>query len=126
MKTLPELHYENLMYTEMGIDKVKESGMCTEEEAKELKGMIKAFTNRMREVHRNRHLDSDSLTEARNKIDVPMLEDLDYGEGEKLNDDYELYHYSEDDIIVINHSESGEEILQISYSKESVEFESLI
>lgn len=126
MKTLSEMPYEKLMYSDMNINQVQKSGMCTEEEAKELKEMFNALKKRMREIHTKRFLNCNNLSEAKGLVTAKMLDSLSYGESIKLSDEYELYHYCEDEIIVLNHKESGEEILQILYSNTEIEFESLI
>lgn len=68
---------------------------------------------------------STQLDEAKKKITFEMLEALQYGDEIKLNDKYTLYHYCEEDIIVIVQSEPWEEILQVLYSKDEIIFEQL-
>ena len=127
MKTLSEMPYEKLMYSDIHIDEVLKSGMCSKDEAEELSKMFDNLKKRMREIHKNRFLNCNSLLEAKDLVTIETLNSLSYGESVELNDEYELYHYSDDEIIVLNHEESGEEILQISsYSDEGIEFESLI
>lgn len=70
---------------------------------------------------------SDLLEDAVSQITIPLLKRLEYGEEIELNAEYTLYHYTEDDIIVINRTEDWEEILQILYNEEADEiiFENL-
>lgn len=64
------------------------------------------------------------------KVTVDMVQSLNYGESIMLDDIHELYHYTEEDIIVINKLEDDEhtELYQvlIDYETLQLEFESLI
>ena len=51
-----------------------------------------------------------SLVEARELVTIEMLNDLEHGEQIELNEDFCLYHYEEDDLVVLNLSEEWEEI----------------
>lgn len=60
------------------------------------------------------------LEKALDKITIDMLEDLTYGDSFQLNSNFELYHYFEDEIIVLNSNDhDNEEILQIQYNREA-------
>lgn len=56
------------------------------------------------------------LIDAMDKITVKMLLNLEHGEEIELNSEYSLYHYTEDDIFVINRNEDWEEMYQVLYS----------
>ena len=73
-------------------------------------------------------LDEQKLSEASDKITFDMLINMEHGEEIELNDKFTLYHYTEDDIIVVCESESWEEIYQMMYHPDTKEifFESLI
>ena len=61
-----------------------------------------------------------NLEKALDKITIDMLEDLTYGDSFQLNSNFELYHYFEDEIIVLNSNDhDNEEILQIQYNREA-------
>lgn len=66
-----------------------------------------------------------SLQDAQDKITFEMLESLDYGDQIELNNDFCIYHYLEDDCIVINLIEEWEEVLQVLYSDTDIAFEVL-
>ena len=59
------------------------------------------------------------LEEAKSKLSIKLLKSLDYGEEIELNDTITLYHYCEDDIIVLTTTEEWEEVLQIMYDEEN-------
>ena len=68
------------------------------------------------------------LEDAQNQLTVEMLEALKYGEEKELNDTITLYHYCEEDIIVLNLTEGWEEVLQILWNHETrsdIEYEVL-
>jgi hypothetical protein len=69
----------------------------------------------------------DLLEDAMSQITIPLLKRLEYGEEIELNAEYTLYHYTEDDVIVISRTEDWEEVLQILYNEEAdeIEFEKL-
>jgi len=73
-------------------------------------------------------LENPKLTEATDKITFDMLINMKHGEEIELNDTYTLYHYTEDDIIVVCYSDTWEEIFQMMYNPDTkdVFFESLI
>ncbi len=60
------------------------------------------------------------LQKAMDKITIDMLEDLTYGDSIELNSKFELYHYFDSEIIVLNSNDhEDEEVLQIQYSREA-------
>lgn len=65
------------------------------------------------------------LDDAVNKITMDMVKGLQYGEELELNEEYTLYHYTEDDIIVLNRTEDWEELYQILYEDDKIIFEEL-
>lgn len=69
----------------------------------------------------------DLLAEAIEMITIPLLEMLDFGCEIDLNEGYTLYHYCEEEIIVLVKTEEWEEVLQILYNTEdnSIILESL-
>jgi len=68
------------------------------------------------------------LQEALNSINVKMLKSLDYGEERKLTPRYTLYHYTEDDVIVVNidTEEDWEELIQVLWDCDTDEDSSII
>ena len=70
------------------------------------------------------------LQDAQDKVTITMLEWLAYGEEKQLNDTFKLYHYCEDDIVVIGFTDDDVEdweVLQIQWDKETelIVFEAL-
>lgn len=67
------------------------------------------------------------LDDAVNKITINIVKGLQYGEELELNEEYTLYHYTEDDVVVLNRTEDWEELYQILYNDEdqSIIFEKL-
>jgi len=65
------------------------------------------------------------LIEAMNKITIELINSLDYGDEIKLNKKYTLYHYCEDDIIVLNETKNWEEIFQVMLNDEEIIFEKI-
>ena len=65
------------------------------------------------------------LDDAVNKITMDMVKGLEYGEELELNEEYTLYHYTEDDVIVLNRTEDWEELYQILYEDDKIIFEEL-
>jgi hypothetical protein len=61
---------------------------------------------------------NDFLEDAISKITIDVVKSLSYGEELELNEEYTLYHYTEDDIIVLNKTEEWEEIYQTLYNEE--------
>lgn len=65
------------------------------------------------------------LDDAVSKITMDMVKGLQYGEELELNAEYTLYHYTEDDIIVLNRTEDWEELYQILFEDDKIIFEEL-
>ncbi len=68
-----------------------------------------------------------ALEDATSKITVDLLKNLEYGEEIELNEFYSIYHYIEDEVIVVVLTEEWEEVFQVLYGEESGEivFEAL-
>ena len=68
------------------------------------------------------------LIEATNKVTFDMLVNMRDGDTIALNDEYTLFHYYEDGVIVLLETEGWEEIFQMMYNPDTKEvfFESLI
>lgn len=64
---------------------------------------------------------TDLLEDAMSQITIAKLKSLEYGEEVELNEEYTLYHYTEDDVIVLNRTEDWEEILQVLYDEKTDE-----
>lgn len=58
---------------------------------------------------------NDFLEDAISKITIDVIKSLSYGEEVELNEEYTLYHYTEEDIIVLNKTEEWEEVYQIMF-----------
>ncbi len=73
------------------------------------------------------------LENAIDQIDINLLTSLDYGEEKPLNKKYTLYHYTEEDVIVINQTldedgnEDWTELFQVLFADDdsSIVFERL-
>jgi len=61
---------------------------------------------------------NDLLEDAISKITIDVVKSLSYGEELELNEEYTLYHYTEDDVIVLNRTEEWEEVYQILFNEE--------
>jgi len=61
---------------------------------------------------------NDFLEDAISKITIDVIKSLSYGEEVELNEEYTLYHYTEDDVIVLNRTEEWEEVYQILFNEE--------
>jgi len=61
------------------------------------------------------------LKEAMKIVTIEMLNGLTYGEEIELNNKYCLYHYCEDDFIVLNDSEEWEELFVLQWDNETKE-----
>ena len=65
------------------------------------------------------------IQEALDKVTIEMIDKLNYSDEIELTKDYCLYHYSSDDIIVLNNSEEWVELLQIFIDEDEITFEVL-
>lgn len=68
-----------------------------------------------------------SLQDAQDKLTIEMLNGLGYGEEQDLNELFCVYHYNEEDCVVLNLKEEWDEILQVLWDNETKQifFESL-
>lgn len=57
--------------------------------------------------------------EAINMVKIEMLNELTYGEEIQLNDKFCLYHYTEDDLVVLNDSEEWEELYVVQWDNKT-------
>jgi len=69
----------------------------------------------------------ESIQDAQDKVKVEVLNNLEYGEEIELNEYFTLYRYTEDDIVVINYTDTWDEVLQVMWgdNDESIIFEEL-
>lgn len=70
------------------------------------------------------------LQDAQNKLTIDTLNSLEYGDEIKLNDIFKVYHYCEEDIVVIgfiNDDIEDWEVLQVQWDTETslIEYEAL-
>ncbi len=71
------------------------------------------------------------LDNAIEQIDIKLLNSLDYGEERPLNNKYTLYHYTEEDVIVVNQTlddegnEDWTELFQVLFDDSNIVFEQL-
>ena len=68
---------------------------------------------------------ANKLNEALEKITVDMLNKLEYGDEIELNESYTLYHYCEEDIVVVNELPNWDEIFQVLWNDKDITFEKL-
>lgn len=67
----------------------------------------------------------DLLQDAIDKINVNLINTIYYSDETELNDEYTLYHYAEEEIIVLVKTEEWEEIYQIMIDDDVITFEAL-
>lgn len=65
------------------------------------------------------------LDQALESITVKMLNKLEYGEELELNESYTLYHYCEEDIVVVNELPNWDEIFQVLWNDKDITFEKI-
>jgi hypothetical protein len=63
---------------------------------------------------------SIDLNEAMDKVTIEMLKSLDHGKELKLSNTHTLYHYTEDNIYVVNKTENWEEEAQVLFDDTGV------
>lgn len=63
------------------------------------------------------------LQDALDKVTIPMLNSLEYGQEIELNDTYTLYHYTEDDCVSIVETEEWNEVLAVLWDKLNIEYD---
>ncbi len=61
------------------------------------------------------------LKKAMDMVTIEMLNGLTYGEEQPLNDKYCLYHYTEDDLVVLNDTEEWEELYTMQWDNKTKE-----
>jgi len=61
----------------------------------------------------------EQIDEAMELVTIEMLKSLTYGEEIQLTENYCLYHYSEDDLIVFNDSVEWEELYVVQYDSKT-------
>lgn len=61
------------------------------------------------------------LEEAMELVTIEMLNGLTYSEEIHLNDKYCLYHYSEDDFVVLNDIDEWEELYTLQWNNKTNE-----
>ena len=67
------------------------------------------------------------LDDALNQVTYDKCIDLDWGDSIDLNDSYQLYHYIDDDVIVVVQTDVWEEVFQILLDGDkNITFESLV
>jgi hypothetical protein len=66
-----------------------------------------------------------ALKDAQDKATMELLNSLTYGDEVILNNMFTLYHYFEEDCIVLVLTESWEQVLQVLYDDEGIIFESI-
>jgi hypothetical protein len=69
---------------------------------------------------------TQKLLDACDKVNIDMINSLGYGDEIELNDTYTIYHYSEEDIIVINQTDEWNEVLQVLIDGNGIIYENLI
>lgn len=67
----------------------------------------------------------NKLEKAIDTITIDMLNALSYGDEIELNDEYTLYHYLEDDIVVILKTDEWEEVMQVMWNDNNIDYEQL-
>lgn len=86
----------------------------------------RALANLQKELEGEQRLSElIELKAAVSIIDIAMLDSMDYGDEIELTANYVLYHYCEDDIIVLNEVNEWTEIFQILNDGEDMSFEVL-
>ena len=70
-------------------------------------------------------MEKSLLNEALESITVDMLNNLEYGDEIELNESYSIYHYCEEDIVVVNETKNWDEIYQVLWNDKDITFEKL-
>lgn len=70
---------------------------------------------------------NEMLENALDKVTIEMLMGLEYGDEIELNEEYTLYHYTDDDLISVFKTEEWDELFAVLYSEKTKEivFEAL-
>tara|TARA_R100000808_G_C2120009_1_gene131528 strand:+ start:266 stop:487 length:222 start_codon:yes stop_codon:yes gene_type:complete len=72
-------------------------------------------------MKKNEELIEDALS----KITLEMLNNLEYGEGIELNEEYILYHYFDSEVVEVNHTATWDNMFAVLWSNEEIIFEQL-
>ncbi len=70
-------------------------------------------------------IQKNQIDEALKKITIEDLDSLDYGDEILISKNVVLYHYCEDDIVVLNIQDEWIEVFQYLWDEESITIESL-
>ena len=65
----------------------------------------------------------NKLTDAMERVNVDMVQAMEHGEEIVLNNEYTLYKYAEEDIVMLLKSEEWEEVASVVINGELMEFE---
>lgn len=65
----------------------------------------------------------NKLTGAMERINVAMVQAMEHGEEIELNNEYTLYKYAEEDIVMLLKTEEWEEVASVTINGELMEFE---
>lgn len=63
------------------------------------------------------------LQEALDKVTIPLLDSLVYGQEVELNDTYTLYHYAEQGFVSIVETENWNEVLAVLWDEFQIEYD---
>lgn len=66
---------------------------------------------------------TNQLLDAIDSITIELLETLGYGEKKSLNQNYSLYHYFDDDQVVLIKTKTWDEIACVQWNVQSDEIE---
>ena len=70
-------------------------------------------------------LQKKQIDEALKKVTIEDLNSLDYGDEVLISKNVVLYHYSEDDVVVLNIQDEWIEVFQYLWDEESITLESI-
>ena len=70
----------------------------------------------------DKKININSLNDATDKINLNLLNNLNYGQSFKLNEEYELYKYFNEDYYVVFNTLLDEEILTVQFDKENISY----
>jgi hypothetical protein len=70
-------------------------------------------------------LQKNQIDEALKKVTIEDLNSLDYGDEVLISKNVVLYHYCEDDVVVLNIQDEWIEVFQYLWDEESITLESI-
>ena len=70
-------------------------------------------------------LQKKQIDEALKKVTIEDLNSLDYGDEVLISKNVVLYHYCEDDVVVLNIQDEWIEVFQYLWDEESITLESI-